>query len=121
MTVAVHTHECKVCNKKMTGRIDKKFCSSICRDYYHNELKIIRRNQTKHIIHILQHNFSILQTIQPIPIQMNAVVLLQQGFNFTYCTHWITLPDGQIYLGCFDYAWRFTSQQEVHIIHANQS
>ena len=36
---------CPVCGRAIAGRSDKKFCSDICRAFYHNERKLSKRKK----------------------------------------------------------------------------
>ncbi len=98
---------CLVCNEKLTGRKDKKFCNSYCRTYYHNTQNRNSTNYIKNINNILRKNRNILAELNPVN---NTVVtrqsLLTKGFKFKYFTSVYVTKKNNIYKLCYDQGYR---------------
>ena len=56
---------CPECGNIILGRIDKKFCSDMCRNNYNNKLKAVDVNYVRNINNILKKNRRILEEICP--------------------------------------------------------
>ena len=55
--------KCKMCKKKLSGRIDKIFCSTYCKSDFHFKLRRVNKKATLDIDKILHRNRSILLEI----------------------------------------------------------
>ena len=51
---------CLECGEKITGRIDKKFCSDYCRNTYNNSVAKESKNLVRNINNRLKKNYKIL-------------------------------------------------------------
>ena len=56
---------CAECGAKMTGRVDKKFCSDLCRNSYNNRIKSEENDLVKKVNNILKRNRKILVEFNP--------------------------------------------------------
>ncbi len=97
---------CPECGEKITGRIDKKFCSDLCRNAYNNRLNSDSNNYVRNINNILRRNRRILEELLPeniakVPMQK----LTDKGFNFNYYTNATTTKTGKQYLFCYEYGY----------------
>jgi hypothetical protein len=54
---------CKYCEKPLRGRIDKKFCDDLCRNYYHNRFKMYDQRRVREVNAILYRNLKILRSL----------------------------------------------------------
>ncbi len=111
--------KCKICNKTITGRSDKKFCSVRCKNYYHTNLRRVTTIAVKDINAILHRNRSILLEIlgkNKTQIKINRIVLEKKKFNFIYHTHTIVNKQGKTYHYVYDFAWMTFSNDEVLIV-----
>jgi len=57
---------CLLCNEKLSGRIDKKFCSDYCRTQYHNVRNKLSADLIRKINTILKRNRRILTELNPV-------------------------------------------------------
>ncbi|MBN2348421.1 MAG: hypothetical protein JXJ22_06275 [Bacteroidales bacterium] len=109
---------CKLCEKKLVGRVDKLFCSAYCRIQYHNEELKQKREVIKKINAILLKNWNILtelnisgKTLVP------ELTLLNKGFNFNYYTKIYTAKSSnKTYHVCYDQAYCKDSEQGMFML-----
>ena len=99
--------ECLYCNKELKGRSDKKFCDPQCKSAYQyqqsqerperfynkvdNQLKLNRR---------LLKNFN-----KSGKATVRAGLLLVEGFNPNYFTHYWKNTKGDVYLFVYEYGF----------------
>lgn len=97
------TRSCLECGTRIGGRLDKKYCSDLCRTSYNNRLNGVDTRYVRHVNHILRKNRRILLTLNPggkcrIPLQR----LKTLGFDFAYFTSTYTTKDGACYYYCYE-------------------
>ncbi|NJB71737.1 putative nucleic acid-binding Zn ribbon protein [Saonia flava] len=95
---------CLECGEKLTGRIDKKFCSDYCRNAYNNKLNKDSTNLIRNINNRLRKNYRILESF---PLKENKTKttknkLLDKGFSFDHFTSIYTTQKGTIYYFVYD-------------------
>ncbi|HMS99313.1 MAG TPA: hypothetical protein PKA12_11245 [Saprospiraceae bacterium] len=94
---------CLVCNEKILGRSDKRFCSSDCRTAYHNTRN---RNATlfmSGINSILRKNRRILAELNSSGrAKVQKEQLVEEGFKFAYHTNEFVTKSGKIYKFCYE-------------------
>ena len=69
------------------GRLDKKFCSTACKNRYHNRTSHDRRSVHLRVMNILDRNYSILDSLLDMnttSIRLNDISLM--GFNKEFMT-----------------------------------
>lgn len=98
---------CLDCGEAITGRIDKKFCSDMCRNNYNNRLNSETTNYVRNINNILRKNRRILMDLIPPEgkINLHKDKLANKGFNFNYITHLYTTQKGSIYRFVYEYGY----------------
>jgi len=98
---------CLCCDKELTGRIDKKYCSEHCKSAYHykkaqeedpkffnkvdNQLKLNRRISK-------EYNKAGKATVR-------TEVLKEIGFDPNFFTHFWKNKKGDVYLFCYEYGF----------------
>lgn len=96
------------CGNRFTGNTNKKFCSTACKNEYHNQKRKGEGKEISVIVNILKSNRRILEEV----LGTNSVKnvsgqkLLDKGFVFRYHTH--TRPnkgDDKEYIFCFDHGY----------------
>ena len=99
--------KCLACNAQITGRRDKKFCNDYCRSTYHYD-----KNQGKEpsmfrvIDNQLKDNRRILKEYNKGgKVTVRKEVLIGEGFNPKYFTHYWKNEKGQVYLFCYEYGY----------------
>ena len=110
---------CKICKKEIVGRIDKKFCSLKCKNFYHINLRKVTNNATITIDEILHRNRSILLEILGKNIFQKKIkkeILVKKNFKFQYMTHYYVNKNQKMYHYVYDFGWMEFSNDEVLII-----
>ncbi len=111
--------KCKICNKTIVGRTDKKYCSVKCKNYYHQNLRNVTELAVKDIDTILHRNRSILLEVlgkRIMQITVKRMVLDRKKFNFNYHTHLYVNSRGKTYYHIYDMAWMSFSEDEIMIV-----
>ncbi len=111
--------KCKICNKELTGRSDKKFCSVRCKNYYHVNLRRVTAFAVQEIDIILHRNRSILLEIlgkRKTQIKIPRIELEKRSFSFKYHTHFNINSAGKTYFFLYDIAWMEFSNDEVLVV-----
>lgn len=98
--------ECLECAEVIKGRIDKKFCSDLCRNAYNNKLNSESTTYVRKVNSILRKNRKILEELIPAETAKSSKAkLLQKGFNFQYFSNIYTTQKGIIYYFCYEYGY----------------
>ncbi|HLT71846.1 MAG TPA: hypothetical protein VKZ75_04315 [Cyclobacteriaceae bacterium] len=94
---------CLECGERVTGRLDKKFCSDLCRVSYNNRLNAPAIRYVKNVTHALMRNRRVLLALNPTgKCRVSEEQLLQKGFDFRYFTSQYTTRGGAVYRYCFE-------------------
>jgi hypothetical protein len=92
-----------------SGRSDKKFCHSGCKDAYYNQIKSAEQAEISKIDLVLKRNRRVLkQLFNP---QKDTIVerevMIREGFEFGFHTHiGITKLKKNEIIFCYDYGYR---------------
>ena len=103
MTIA----KCLECNEHLSGRIDKKFCSPHCKSAYHYKKRDPGQfSYYEQIDKQLKFNRRILKMYNKAgKATVRKSVLLEEGFNPKYFTHYWKNRKGKVYLFCYEYGF----------------
>lgn len=113
---------CLLCNEKLSGRIDKKFCSHYCRTQYHNNKNKLSADPVKKINAILKKNRKILAELNPgIKTVVIKQSLLAKGFSFKYYTNVYLTNTGNRYNFCYDYGYTTISNNKYLLVKNEKS
>ena len=94
---------CEECGSRITGRIDKKFCSDQCRITYNNRLNSDANNYVRNVNNILRRNRRILQRLNITgKTKIGRDRLNEKGFDFNYFTSLYKTKEGAIYYYCYE-------------------
>jgi hypothetical protein len=105
---------CLDCGGKLRGRPDKKFCDGYCRSHYNNILNKNKNAALKKINSILKKNAAILEKMGKNGITtFTQQMLVIAGFDFNFFTHQVYGKQGEIYKCCYNYGYRFISEDEL--------
>ena len=98
---------CQNCNEPVQGRIDKKFCSSYCKSNFHYLLNKQKQDSTFKIVDKqLKVNRRILKNFNKAgKATVRAELLLKQGFNPSYFTHYWKNKKNDVYLFCYEFGF----------------
>lgn len=106
---------CPSCGKEFAGRVDKKFCSPYCKTSFHyvqNKEKADSRYVT--IDKVLKQNRRILKEYNKGgKVMVRKSLILKEGFNPKYFTHYWKNKKGQVYLFCYEYGFLSTSEKGI--------
>ena len=109
---------CNSCQKEFDGRSNQKFCSSKCKNAFHNRENKIKELQVKAINKVLHKNWITLQKLFEIyrssPISMDVVEAY--GFNEKYHTHVYKSPSGESYKMIYDMAFKPYFDDQIQIV-----
>lgn len=99
--------KCLDCGESISGRMDKKFCSDMCRNNYNNRLNSDVNNYVRNLNNILRKNRRILSELIPAEgkINIHKEKLVNKGFNFTYFTHLYTTQKGSTYRFVYEFGY----------------
>ena len=105
---------CLDCGKKLSGRLDKKFCDDYCRGHYNNELNKNKNTALKEINSILKKNAAILQKLEEKGVTtLTQQMLVVAGFDFNFFTHQLSGQAGEVYNCCYNYGYCFVTENEL--------
>ena len=97
---------CPECGEPITGRVDKKFCSDMCRNSYNNKINADDNNLVRNINNLLRKNRRILQqTLQGETTKIHRQKLVDKGFNFSFHTSTSTTRNNHTYIFCYEYGY----------------
>jgi hypothetical protein len=103
-----------------SGRSDKKFCDSNCKDAYYNAIKTEEHKEIKKIDIILKRNRRILKKIFNPKKEDKLIgreVLIKAGFEFDFHTHSvITKFNANKFVFCYDYGYREVENGRYKVI-----
>lgn len=109
---------CPNCNRPVSGRSDKKFCSDECRTMFNNRIYRKKYAGLRHINRILRQNRTIMESLYAEGIQKTSPArLLKLGFDFNYMTSMYKSPDSEsgYKIGCYEYTYFIASDGSVYI------
>lgn len=117
------TRLCLQCNKKLVGRIDKKFCDDYCRNTYNNIQNSDVTNYMRNINNILRRNRRILESMlqEEDMKKTQRQKLVQLGFDFQYFTHTYTNAKSQQYHFIYEYGYLDLGQDWLLIVKRKSS
>ena len=104
--------KCPECNEIIIGRSDKVFCTPFCKSSYHYKKNLENDNNIFiRIDKILKQNRRILKSFNKSgKTTVRKDVLINDGFNPKYFTHYWKGQNDNVYLFCYEYG--FMEQQE---------
>ena len=100
--------ECLECGEPLKGRVDKKFCSDLCRNAYNNKQNSDTTNYMRSVNNILRKNRRILlEKVEQGKGKANVhkEKLHEKGFNFHHITHTYKTKKGAVYYFCYEYGY----------------
>jgi hypothetical protein len=97
---------CPECGEPISGRVDKKFCSDLCRNAFNNKANSDSTNYVRNINNALRKNRRILeQSLQGDKITLPKQKLIDKGFNFKYFTNQSITRNKHCYFFCYEYGY----------------
>jgi len=97
---------CPECGEPIVGRMDKKFCSDLCRNSFNNRLNSNSHNIVRNINNQLRKNRRILEVLCPDDkSKTTKSILLSKGFDFNHITNVRPTLKGSIYHFVYNYGY----------------
>lgn len=94
------------CKKELFGRVDKKFCDVHCKSAYHYKLRQENMSFYSEVDQQLKLNRKILKAFnKACKATVRSEVLVEQGFNPDFFTHYWKNKKGKVYLFVYEYGF----------------
>jgi hypothetical protein len=107
---------CHECGNALNGRSDKRFCSDICRNVYHNRERIAQTETIREVNLILSRNRRILMhCLEGRSAKVPSSYLSARGFDFNYFTHQISDPTGEVTVFCYELGYQKLGNDKVSV------
>jgi hypothetical protein len=95
--------QCHECGEPFRGRMDKRFCSDLCRVAFNNRLNSADISYVRSVNNILRRNRRILLSMNPSgKNRVSHEKLKEKGFDFHYFTSTYKTREGSMYYYCYD-------------------
>ncbi len=111
---------CLQCGDQVIGRLDKKFCDESCKAAYHYQHSTDKEDSLfKHIDKQLKTNRRILKEFNRAgKATVRKQVLIDEGFNPKYFTHYWKNKKGDVYLFCYEYGFmkKIENNKEKYVL-----
>lgn len=109
----VKKKECAVCQVEIKGRPDQVYCSNKCKSAAQYERRLSTDQFFFTVDKQLKTNRRLLKKYnQSGYTTMRKDVLLKDGFNPKFFTHYWKNPQGQVYLFCYEYGFLEITKDE---------
>ncbi|AUS06831.1 hypothetical protein [Pseudotamlana carrageenivorans] len=98
---------CLYCNEALSGRTDKKFCDVQCKSaYQYQQSKLQPERFYNKVDNQLKLNRKILKEFNKGgKVTLRAELLMDQGFNPNFFTHYWKNHKGEVYLFVYEYGF----------------
>lgn len=104
---------CQQCGKKLTGRLDKKFCDDQCRNTFNNQNKRDDQQYIQEVNRLIRKNRRILKSLCPIgKATVRKEVLDTMQYDYRYFSSIYKSTQNQVYYVCYDYAFSPIKQED---------
>lgn len=108
--------ECLQCGKVSFGRPDKKFCSEVCKNAWHNARQQKSRQLRNRILTALNKNYRILEElISSGRLSAELMPLEERGFRPSFVTGYTRVRYGHDVFRCFDISYSLTGARLFRI------
>ncbi|WP_300024905.1 hypothetical protein [uncultured Maribacter sp.] len=105
---------CPECNNEVIGRTDKIFCSVKCKSIHQYEKSQIENTFYFSVDKQLKRNRKILKRYNKSGFTtIRKSVLLEEGFNPKFFTHYWKNQKNDVYLFCYDFGFLKTTKNGV--------
>ena len=111
--------KCKICKKPFQGRSNKIFCSVVCKNFYHKNLRYASYKAAIRINEYLKRNHGILLELlgkNKSQIKVYRNILEDKKFRFKYHTHTHVNSQRKTFHYIYNLAWMDFSDDEVLIV-----
>lgn len=99
---------CPVCDSPIKGRTDKKYCSLKCKSSHQYQIRKSEEVLYYKIDKQLKVNRKLLKAYNKSGLSsVRKEILLSEGFNPNYFTHYWKNRKEQVYLFCYEYGFLY--------------
>lgn len=106
---------CLTCSKELDGRLDKIFCSDLCRAKHHNRKKSADQRHVRAINKILLKNREAMKDLGAgNKLKLKKDMLVMRGFNFDFFTQ-TKEQKGRTFKFCYEWGYYMNPFDEVEI------
>ena len=97
---------CPECGEVIKGRVDKKFCSDLCRNAFNNKVNSDSNNYVRNINNSLRKNRRLLEiNLQGEKTTIAKQKLIDKGFNFNFYTNINVTKNNHTYYFCYEFGY----------------
>lgn len=97
--------KCIACNRRFSGRTDKKFCNNACKNDYHNSHKVKLGQAESLMLSSMRRNRMILEKLKiNAPVEKPVSYLENLGFDQAGLSGLKLNDDNSVQTTCYDYA-----------------
>jgi len=97
---------CRECERPLSGRRDKKFCNEYCKSAFHYKKNRKGNNFYLQVAQQLKMNRKLLKAYNKAgKATVRAEILLAQGFQPKFFTHYWKTRAGDVYLFVYEYGF----------------
>jgi hypothetical protein len=116
--VATEQKKCAECGEVIKGRVDKKFCSDLCRNAHNNKLNSDTNNYVRNVNNALRKNRRVLEDLlkKEDKITCPKQKLTDKGFNFSYFTNQTITRNNHTYLFCYEFGYMLLDNNMVLVV-----
>jgi hypothetical protein len=108
---------CVICDKKLIGRSDKRFCNIKCKNKYHSELRASKKTFSQDVFKLILNNHRILADLlgpKNQRYQIKKIVLQRKGFDVDTITS-AKIVDNEIIYQVLDFTWKNTKNNLIEV------
>ena len=111
---------CMACNRRISGRTDKKFCNNACKNEYHNSRKVKLGQTESRVLSSMRKNRMILEKMEITgPVETPVSDLEKLGFDPAGLSGLTIAEDHSVITNCYEFALVLT--QDTVKIYKNRS
>ncbi len=106
---------CVICDAKLFGRSDKRFCTVKCKNKYHAELRKSNRNVSRETLKVLFKNYQVLASLCAVncsKYKISKLALQRKGFDFETVSG-IEYNQKGLRLKIFNFFWQPAGQNTI--------
>ncbi|MCE3297250.1 MAG: hypothetical protein K0R65_2964 [Crocinitomicaceae bacterium] len=111
---------CVICDAKLFGRSDKRFCTTKCKNKYHAELRKNNRSVSRETLKVLFKNYQVLNSLLAencSRYRVSKLLLQRKGFDFETVTG-IEYNKNGLKLKVFNFFW-YPGKNSVIVVGQN--
>ena len=113
----METRLCPECSEPIRGRIDKKFCSDLCRNSFNNKVNSDSNNYVRNINNALRKNRRLLEEhLSGATTRVPRQKLANKGFNFSHYTSHLLTSNQHTYYYCYEFGYRYLENDQLMIV-----